>query len=701
MSAQRQRYVSSKACGKDLPLGARAVTRLLILILGVGVLTGGAYAEAGGDPPAEYFDDLPVVLSASRLVQPVADAPVAVTVIDRETIRASGARQIEELFRLVPGFVVGHRSGHEATVTYHGLADGYARRLQVMIDGISIYSPIYGGVEWRELPIAIEDIERIEVVRGPNGASFGANAFVGMVNIITREPAGKGTNASVNSGSNGIADWNLQHSDSDERWRYRVSVGQRSDHGFAALGDDSRVNYLNLRSYLRIDGANEVSGTFAHSDGVGQIDLGFVRPQRFEDNDVHLRWTRATDAGSEFWLQFHHGQRHLTEDQNYQVQTPALAGILPAMTVPVNIAFKAESHRDELEFQRTDSAGTNWRWLWGGQWRQDGVKSQQLFSRSDWLTNSLVRLFVSGEWRPQDSLLLHAGATYEHPSLGSSGISPRLSATAFVADGHTLRASISQAQRNPTPYEEATDQGYAVPEQLRAAVLAIPRDTVARIPEPYRTMLFLPIYKQPFLASGGLVSERILSREIAYLGRFPSLRLDAELRWFSDHVRDLIYVYRISVPTFSSIGGNTGDFRNADTARVTGVEGSLQWTAWHGAHLLVAAARTRIASSNIDANYSLTAPTQTVSALLRQQLPWNLSASLGYYRVGAMQWLSDGNLLPTTERCDLRLSRSFNWEAHRAEVSWVTQNLTGNAYPDFFSKLTARRVSWLQLRYDY
>ncbi len=677
------------------------MARLLMGILVVGVMSAGVRAEVEGDSPVEYFDDLPVVLSASRLVQSVADAPAAVTVIDRETIRASGARQIEELFRLVPGFVVGHRSGHEATVTYHGLADGYARRLQVMIDGISIYSPIYGGVEWRELPIAIEDIERIEVVRGPNGASFGANAFVGMVNIITRETAGRGTSVSMNSGSNGIADWNVQHSGSEQNWRYRVSVGQRADHGFAALSDDSRTSYLNLRSDLRIDGANEVSGTLAHSDGVAQIDLGFVRPQRFEDNDVHLRWTRATDAGSEFWLQFHHGQRHLTEDQNYQVTTAAVPGILPAMTLPVDIAFKAESNRDELEFQRTDSAGNDWRWLWGGQWRQDGVRSQQLFARPDWLRNSLVRLFGSAEWRPQEVFLLHAGATYEHPSLGSSAISPRLSATAFVADGHTLRASISQAQRNPTPYEEATDQSYAVPEQLRAAVLAIPRETVARIPEPYRTMLFLPIYKQPFLASGGLVSEKILSREIAYLGRFPSLRLNGELRWFNDHVRDLIYVYRISVPTFSSINGNTGDFRNADTARLTGVEGSLHWSPWHGAQLLLAAARTRITSSNIDANYSRTSPTQTVSALFRQQLPWDLTASLGYYRVGAMQWLSDGDLLPATERCDLRLSRTFNWGPHRAEVSWMTQNLTGNAYPDFFNKLTAKRVSWLQLRYEY
>jgi iron complex outermembrane receptor protein len=160
-------------------------------------------------------------------------------------------------------------------------------------------------------------------------------------------------------------------------------------------------------------------------------------------------------------------------------------------------------------------------------------------------------------------------------------------------------------------------------------------------------------------------------------------------------------VYRVSIPTFSAIANNTSDFRNADTAKATGVEGSLQLSPWRGGQLMLAGSRTRIRSSNIDADYSQTAPTRTLSALFRQQLPWQVSASLGYYRVGVMQWLGGGDLLPATERYDLRLARSFLWASHRAEVSWVTQNLSGNAYPDFFTKLTAKRISWLQLRYDY
>ncbi len=127
---------------------------------------------------ADFLDELPVVLSVSRLSQPVSDAPAAVTVIDQDMIRASGFRDIPDLLRLVPGFSVAYTRDNTWAAGYHGLGDAYSRRFQVLVDGRSIYSPHYGAVNWTDLPLAIDDIERIEVVRGPNAAVYGANAFV-------------------------------------------------------------------------------------------------------------------------------------------------------------------------------------------------------------------------------------------------------------------------------------------------------------------------------------------------------------------------------------------------------------------------------------------------------------------------------------------------------------------------------------------
>lgn len=680
--------------------------RQILVVAIASALCRAAVAEA---PSAmgEYFGELPVVLSASRLVQTVEEAPAAVTILDQDTIRASGARSIAELFRLVPGFQVGYQNGHEPTVTYHGLADAYARRLQVMIDGVSVYSPIYGGVAWNLLPIAVDDIERIEVVRGPNGASFGANAFSGMVNIITRASltGGRGTQASLNGGGNGIADWSLQHGDSGVDWRYRLSVGQRADHGFDNFADNSRARYLRLQSHYRLDGGNELMGTLSYGNGYGQEQPSLpaqARPRRIEDMDVQFRWTRAVDADNESWLQFHHGQRHATEDLSLVLVTDALPPLLPSLRIPTQLNFKFETRRDELEFQQASGGANGWRLLWGGQWRQDSVRSQTFFNTADWLTNQLARLFGSAEWRPTASLLVQGGATYEHTSLGNNSVSPRLSATYRVADEHFLRAGISQARRNPVPFEESVNWGYAVPGALANAIAAIPANLIPRIPSPWNTRLFMPTYSQQFLSQGGLAGEKILSREFAYLARFPALRLNGEVRWFSDHVSNLIYVDdRVPFPTVAN--DTTRAYVQGDSARLHGVEGSAHWVPWSGGHLHVAAARTKISgvASDPAEYYERTAPVHSASALLRQDLPWRMAASVGYYRVGAMHWLGGGDPVPAYDRIDLRLSKQLRVGPHRLELSWVTQNFNNTAYQDFFNYIVNKRVSWLNIRYEY
>ena len=128
---------------------------------------GGKLAPPSQAAEDTFFGDLPVVLSASRLMQPQDEAPGATTIIDRAMIRASGARDLAELLRLVPGFQVASRSGHTPLTTYHGLSDDAPRRMLVRVDGRSAYSPYFvSGIEWGKISVDIEDIDRIEVFRG-------------------------------------------------------------------------------------------------------------------------------------------------------------------------------------------------------------------------------------------------------------------------------------------------------------------------------------------------------------------------------------------------------------------------------------------------------------------------------------------------------------------------------------------------------
>jgi iron complex outermembrane receptor protein len=348
-----------------------------------------------------------------------------------------------------------------------------------------------------------------------------------------------------------------------------------------------------------------------------------------------------------------------------------------------------------MEFQQTFAPLAGWRLALGGQWRQDAAHSQGMFNRSDWLSNRLVRVFGSVEWKPATQLLIHGGATYEHTSLTGGALSPRLSSTWTLAPGHVLRAGISQARRTPTLYEEYANQSYPVPANLHAALVAL----APNLPPPWNTNVLSPILAQTYLTSGGLVDERILSREIAYLGKLPALGLAGEVRWFSDRTRDLIYLHRVPFPTALSLVSKAGDIRNQDRADIHGLEGSLRWTPWAGADLSVAAARTVIESSDVDVTYSLSAPVHTASVLFRQQLPGDFSVSTAYYRTGPLTWLSGGDPLPAAERLDLRLGKHLRWGRQQLDVDLIVQNVTDEHSPEFDYLRYSRRTAWLRLHY--
>lgn len=144
-------------------------------VLLLGLLALDARAERGEADP--FFGAIPMVLTASRLAQSPLDAPAPVTVIDREMIVASGFNEIHDLLRLAPGFLVADHPDGPPAVASHGLGDAHARRIKVMVDGRTINSPLWGNVIWDNLPLRVDDVERIEVVRGPNGAAYGVNAF--------------------------------------------------------------------------------------------------------------------------------------------------------------------------------------------------------------------------------------------------------------------------------------------------------------------------------------------------------------------------------------------------------------------------------------------------------------------------------------------------------------------------------------------
>ncbi len=195
----------------------------------------------------DFSDDLPTVISASRLTQSVRNSPSSVTVIDKAMIAASGFTEIVDLLRLVPGFQVAHVDGRRETVVYHGNGWEYPNRLQVLVNGRSTYLPTISTIDWNSIGVHIKDIERIEVVRGPSASAYGSNSFSAAINIITIAPE-LDHHYQFQSlvGTHGTKDVVFRTSNSGENFSYRVTGSYKRSDGFDYFPDSKDFKSLSF-----------------------------------------------------------------------------------------------------------------------------------------------------------------------------------------------------------------------------------------------------------------------------------------------------------------------------------------------------------------------------------------------------------------------------------------------------------------------
>src|SRR5581483_9614274 len=126
------------------------------------------------------------VTSVSKRSEPLSDAPAAVYVITHDEIMRSGQVSLPEILRLAPNLQVAEISANQYAITARGFNGNAADKLLVLIDGRSVYTPLFGGVLWDEQDVPPEDIDRIEVISGPGATLWGSNAVNGVINIVTR-----------------------------------------------------------------------------------------------------------------------------------------------------------------------------------------------------------------------------------------------------------------------------------------------------------------------------------------------------------------------------------------------------------------------------------------------------------------------------------------------------------------------------------
>jgi iron complex outermembrane receptor protein len=597
---------------------------------------------------ADFLDELPVVLSVSRLSQPVNEAPAAVTVIDQDMIRASGFRDIPDLLRLVPGFSVAYTRDNTWAIGYHGMADAFSRRFQVLVDGRSIYSAAYGAVQWQELPLAIDDVERIEVVRGPNAATHGANAFLAVINIITKDPSQTpGSFASMQLGEQGMAGLTLRHGGAGGDLRYRLTFSAQARDRFetrattVSLFEETRTYLLNGRADYRVSATDEISAQFGVS--VGDWEAGYSsspEEPRFQDVSAQyaqFKYRRVRSADDEWMVQAYFSRNNHDAPNIYNMG----GGLL------LDAGIDLLQTRSNLEFQATRRFAPAWRAVWGAEVRHETVQSRRYFNRGDTLDGTLVRAYANLEWRTRPDLLVHGGAMLEHHYFTGIDVSPRLAMNYALAEGHTLRFNVSRAYRSPTFFEQQGDWRYY--STGGAQLLHV------------------------FAPSAHLQPERILSREVGYIGQYPALRLTLDAKLFHDTIDRFI----------KESGPMPRRFTNRDAYTVRGGDLQLAWRPSPRLHVAAQYARAFIhADPSIDDDLEDSAPRDVFSLLARYELGQGWQASTGLYYSGYMKWLSDGDDNASFTRWDVRLARRWIWQGHDLEAAVVGQSLGGD-YSEF------------------
>jgi iron complex outermembrane receptor protein len=202
----------------------------------------------------------PVVITPTRLRQSLADVPASVTVITGDMIRRYGINRIEEVFRMVPGMVVTRTAGSNYKINYHGTTTASPRRMNVLIDGVSAYQIAFSKVEWSWLPVALEDIDRIEVTRGPDSSSYGPNSMMAVVNILTKHPKDvEPAMAAVTVGSQKTLDTTLRLATTLGSTSVKLVANTHDDSGFDSMNDAELIGPASQAAKLRFSDSTQVT----------------------------------------------------------------------------------------------------------------------------------------------------------------------------------------------------------------------------------------------------------------------------------------------------------------------------------------------------------------------------------------------------------------------------------------------------------
>jgi iron complex outermembrane receptor protein len=453
----------------------------------------------------EFFQEEAGTVTASRRLQPVREAPVAVEVITEEEIAASGATTLWDLLRFRVGMdVLDGRAvdGNRGIVSVRGFPQEYVNNLQVLVDGRSVYNTYSGGVYWPQLPVQMQDIERIEVVRGPNGALYGSNAGLGVINIITKKPGAQrlfsiyGLRGNVDLFQAGTA-----YESAGDRFGYRLSYSFWNENGYPSATIDPnpffpipppddfyKSHKTHFRSYFNPSAATHIE--LLAGGSWDESGLSFDREGKFRNGFGMLKLSQQLGAAASLDL--------MAARTTFDLETsPDFEGVL-------------DLDYDQYDFEAIHHFSM-WndrlKTTWGGNYRISIADSNEAFRSAPVQKDRLRRGFVQQSIGLIEEVTLVAAVSLEHTDTG--GTEPAYQAALLYApsDRHAFRASYSVAPTIPSLWESRVDR-----QSAQVVVME---------------------------GNPDLEPQKLSSYEVGYLGDYLKKRLRVETNFFYMKIDDL------------------------------------------------------------------------------------------------------------------------------------------------------------------
>lgn len=596
--------------------------------------------------------------SVAKKSQSLGEAAAAIHVITQEDIRRSGMTSVPELLRLVPGANVARINGNQWAISIRGFNGLMANKLLVLIDGRSVYSPAFAGVNWDEQNVLVEDIERIEVIRGPGGTLWGANAVNGVINVITKQAKHTQGNLLVA----GIGD-------REESGAYRYG-GQWGDEAFYrayiryvdqnpfdnADGSEAYDSQQTLHAGFRVDWAlsnedeltlqggvyDSVADQQAVTTSLTQGSQTMMDHRDLNGGNLLFHWTRSTSEHSEWQLQGYFDRTERDE---------------------LNLGQRIDTYDLELQHRFPWSEYQEITWGLGYRRVSDRYEnSDTLIFGAEALDTDLFSAFLQDEITLREDLRLTLGAKLEHNDFTGYEFQPSARMLWQPTPQYALWGAVSRAVRTPSRSHR----------DLRINLTAIPG------PTPTLISLF---------GNNDVQSENLIAYELGFRNQVtPNTALDitAFYNVYDDLLTDedgASFMETDPQPTHLVV---SKQFDNLMEGEVYGIEVAADWRlsqrwrvmagySWLQSQMHLKSGST---DSNREQEHEGNSPQQQLQLRSYFDLRHDLELDAALYMVDQLPSLD----IPGYARLDLRLA----WRpAADLELSLIGSNLLDARHPEY------------------